>query len=181
MCFSIKVSFFVFPFFFPPKSYLEGRHREKNHKRFTNLWLSFLEGRRCFTNLWKDTLFDLTLVRLLLNNAGLVGQVVARLLLSEFREDTHLGYLITLACLQQESCRIKLARIPHLLMFPFSNFASIDHWPWSLAINFYWSLLYSELNPTFNTEVSLLPLQSFLNEICFYCFNYWPALVLLST
>ena len=121
-------------------------------------------------------------MRLLLNNAGLAGQVIARLLLSEFREDSHLGYLITLACLQQESCWINLARIPHLLlMFPFSNFVSIDHWPCSLAINFYWSLRYAELNPTFNTEVSFLPLQQFLNEICFYCFNYWLALVFLQS
>lgn len=57
------------------------------------------------------------------------------------------GCLTTLACLQQESWQINLARILSSLMFPLSNFPTIDPHTCSLAINSRFPLLYLELSP----------------------------------
>ena len=63
------------------------------------------------------------------------------------------SYLITLPLLQQESCRVGLARIGLNLLFPLSNFPSTDphpapwlsvslcpcwirHWAWPLALSY---------------------------------------------
>ena len=47
----------------------------------------------------------------------------------------HSSQLITLACLQQDSCWIRLATIHLALMFAFSNFLSTDSQSCSLVIN----------------------------------------------
>ena len=58
----------------------------------------------------------------------------------------HSSQLITLACLQQDSCWIRLAKIHLALMFAFSNFLSTDSQSCSLVINPHFSSFYSDLS-----------------------------------
>lgn len=58
----------------------------------------------------------------------------------------HSSQLITLACLQQDSCWIRLAKIHLALMFTFSNFLSTDSQSCSLVINPHLSSFYSDLS-----------------------------------
>lgn len=56
-------------------------------------------------------------------------------------------YLITLICLQQESYKVCLIRIPLSLMFPLGISSSTNSLLCSLAINLYFSLLYCYIFP----------------------------------
>lgn len=102
-------------------------------------WAGHLvEDRGCRRN-DEDSLPDQSLVRLpqslfstwpwpwpsvsVLPLPGLHHPVLARILLSQFR---HPWYLITLACCQQESCSVGLARIPLPLLSPLNTFPSTD-------------------------------------------------------
>ena len=75
--------------------------------------------------------------------------------------------LITLACLQQDSCWIGLAKMHPALLFTFSNFLSTDSQSCSLVINPHLSSFYSDLSTVsfpFLKKVFLIIFNKCLNE-----------------
>lgn len=81
--------------------------------------------------------------------------------------------LTGLACIQQESCQVTLARLSLTPDVSFSNF--VPHWPPSapcFSYRFSESLLYSKMEPSCMLR-SLFPIAEVCpHKICFYCFNY---------
>lgn len=86
--------------------------------------------------------------------------IVARIFLSQFRENPQRWYLITLACIQQESCQF--SENPSFpLMFPFSSFLSINP---TLLLGYKLPLIHA----TFRIEPS-----SIQRSLFSYCNSFW--------
>lgn len=112
---------------------------------------------------------------------GLLSAVLARILQGQFSKNlpslvadqfltSHPQYLTTLVCLQQESCRVSLARVP---LDGVSSWELSVHCPLacSFAINLQLFLLYLKLSPFLSPTAKPQMQYSLFNKVCHAIFN----------